>query len=246
MKFSFPMQNAKLVKRYKRFLADAILQDTGELVTAHCPNTGAMTSCGKPGDIVVLSYQPAAHRKLDYTWELTATTGGYIGIHTARANPVVEEAIRDGQIAELQSYSHIQREYRIGNSRMDFYLTDPVNHLPPCLVEVKNVTLFQNDVIRFPDAPTRRGQRHLLQLIEARKQGLRAIMFYLVNRPEGKTFQIAWDIDKDYGELLNQAIATGVEVLVYRARSTPERITIDEPLAFQQHPSAKGDRICRQ
>ena len=141
MQFEKPLTKATLVKRYKRFLADVVL-DTGEEVTAHCANTGSMKTCGAPGDTVWLSHNPSPKRKLAYSWEFTEVSAGYVGINTALPNKLVFEAIEKSQIKELLGYDIMKREVKYGEkSRIDIYLEDSRKVLKPCYVEVKNVTL---------------------------------------------------------------------------------------------------------
>lgn len=212
--FSQPLIEGKLIKRYKRFFADIALED-GTIITSHCPNTGSMRTCGTAGDRVFVEPNDNPKRKLKYTWEYTATPDGYIGVNTQRPNQIVAAAIADGQVSELAGYSKLKTEVKYGsNSKIDILLEN--DHGKRCYVEVKNVTLIANDALLFPDAITTRGQKHLQELINVVTQGDRAVMFYLVNRPDGKKFAAAANIDPTYAKLLDQAVAAGVEVLVYR------------------------------
>ena len=219
MQFEKPLTKATLVKRYKRFLADVVL-DTGEEVTAHCANTGSMKTCGAPGDTVWLSHNPSPKRKLAYSWEFTEVSTGYVGINTALPNKLVFEAIEKSQIKELLGYDIMKREVKYGEkSRIDIYLEDSRKVLKPCYVEVKNVTLLGDNCILFPDAVTTRGQKHLDELTEMVKKGFRSVMFYLINRPEGAYFKVADHIDPSYAQKLIEAENSGVELLAYRAHS---------------------------
>jgi sugar fermentation stimulation protein A len=212
-----------LVKRYQRFFADVRLAD-GTVVTAHCPNTGSMKSCWKEGDAVYLTHDPRPERKLAYTWELTATEGGFIGVNTARPNLVVEFALTSGWVPELSGFSAIKREVKYGteNSRIDLLLDVGGR---PTYVEVKNTTLLEGDRVLFPDSVTERGQKHLRELIGVVAQGHRGVIFFFVNRPEGKTFSPADAIDPEYGKILREAHAKGVELLAYRAITTTDGIS---------------------
>ena len=227
--FETQLIKATLVKRYKRFLADCTLEN-GETVTAHCPNTGSMKTCGSPGDTVYLQYTDNPKRKLNYTWELTETKGGFIGVNTVRPNAVVERAIAEGKVVELAGYDHVRREVKYGtNSRIDLYLTKR-NDLQACYVEVKNTTLLDADRIIFPDAVSARGLKHLHELSLIKKQGQRAVMFYLINRPEGEMFAPASVIDPAYSAGLKEAIANGVEILAYRAVHSLNEIVLGDPV----------------
>ena len=148
--FSSPLIEGKLIKRYKRFFADVELAN-GEVVTAHCPNTGSMKSCGEPGDTVFVLHAPSPTRKLAYTWELTKTPKGFVGVNTARPNHIVANAIENGKVAELSAYRDIKQEVKYGvNSRIDILLSCPDKG--QCYVEVKNTTLLDGDLVLFPDS----------------------------------------------------------------------------------------------
>ena len=232
MKYSVALRKATLIRRYKRFLADVELDD-GTLVTAHCPNTGSMESCHAEGCVVWLSYSDNPARKLQWTWEFTQTAEGLIGVNTARPNQVVALAVEQGLIPSLTGYQTVRREVKYGkNSRIDLLLESPERE--PCYVEIKNATLRRRDMILFPDAVTERGLKHLEELSEMVKLGRRAVMLFFVNRPDGRAFTVADDIDPKYGTGLRAAITAGVEVLAIRAVSTPHGITTGEsvPLEF--------------
>lgn len=223
MNFSTALHKGKLIKRYKRFLADVELKD-GTVVTAHCPNTGSMESCFQEGATVWLSHTDDPKRKLAWTWEFTETVDGLIGINTARPNQVVAKAVERGEIAQLQGYSSVRREVKYGkNSRIDLLLEGDAQK--PCYVEIKNTTLRRDDKILFPDAVTERGRKHLEELSEMVKTGNRAVMLFFVNRPDGKYFSPADDIDPKYGAALRKAREDGVEIIAIRANSTLDQMT---------------------
>lgn len=229
--FSTTLHRAKLEKRYKRFFADVVLDD-GTKVTAHCPNTGSMASCMTPGATVWLTYNDDPKRKLKWTWELTETDGGYVGVNTMMPNRVVEHSIKNGLIPELIGYTGIQREAKYGtNSKIDLLLTEAGR--PNCFVEIKNATLFNGEHILFPDAVTERGQKHLRELSAMVKQGHRAVMLFFVNRPEGSAFVPADHIDSMYGKLLREAHRDGVEILAYRAGHTMAGMTTTSSIKIQ-------------
>lgn len=234
LEFNAELIKGTLVKRYKRFLADITLEN-GEQVVAHCPNTGSMKTCGEPGDVVYLSFNDSPKRKLKYTWEFTQNQKGLIGVNTARPNGIVEEAIAMQLIPELAGYKRIRREVKYGtNSRIDLLLEElPTDKNALCWVEVKNATLLENNNVTFPDAKTARGLKHLNELIERVKLGDRAVMFYLVNRPDGDFFSIAKKIDPEYYQGVISALEQGVEVLVYRVHSTSQETKISEKLEFK-------------
>lgn len=228
MNLPAPLLEGRLVRRYKRFLADVELAD-GSLVTAHTPNTGSMRQCAVPGHRVLLSRSDNPARKLAYTLELIEVDGFWVDTHTHRTNRVVEEGLRRGWIAELSGWSDTP-EYRYGDSRIDFLLEQGDDR---ALVEVKNVTLIcRPQVACFPDAVTTRGQKHLRTLMEARAEGYRAVIFFLVQRGEATAFCPADAIDPEYGRLLRRAQAEGVEILAYRSRVslTENRVDVRLPV----------------
>ena len=202
-----------LLRRYKRFLADVRLQ-SGETVSAHCPNSGSMKACCQPGRPVYLSFHDNPKRKLKYTWELIHMPGSLVGVNTQVPNRLSERAIASGDVAELRGYQRVKREVKAGrNSRIDLLLESPGRRA--CYVEVKNCTLITGDVATFPDAVTIRGQKHLMELQTLVAAGYRCAMFFLVQRMDAKAFAPADDIDPEYGRKLRQAAKNGVEVLVY-------------------------------
>ncbi len=232
MKFQTPLIRGKLIKRYKRFLADVELKD-GTVVVAHCANSGSMASVDDKGAAVWLTPNDDPKRKLRYTWEMVKIGKAMVGINTQHPNRIVAEAIEAGEIAELKGYTSLRREVKYGkNSRIDILLEGEGK--PPCYVEVKNVTMKRDRApeapAEFPDAVTARGAKHLDELANQVKAGSRAVMFYLVQRDDANAFTIAADIDPHYGERLAVARAAGVEVLGYGCALTPKKITISGPV----------------
>ncbi len=209
-----PLVSGRLIKRYKRFLADVTL-DTGETVTAHCANPGSMLGLQAPGSRVWLSVSDNPKRKLKYSWELVEVGGVLVGVSTARPNALVEEAILDGTISELSGYETLRREVKYGkNSRVDIVLEDDAR--PKAYVEVKNVNLVREPgLAEFPDAVTLRGAKHLGELGDMVEQGHRAVMVYLVQYPSCDRFSLSRDIDPAYGAAFDAARARGVEALAY-------------------------------
>lgn len=232
MKFPDPLIQGRLIKRYKRFLADVELAN-GQIVTAHCANSGSMLSVKEAGAEVWLSPARNPERKLRYTWELIKVGKTFVGINTALPNAIVEEAINNQKIPELAGYASLRREVKYGkNSRIDLLLEDPAR--PICYVEVKNVTLRRGlkgaDPVEFPDSVTTRGAKHLVELADMVGQGHRSVMMYLVQRQDGNTFTIAGDIDPDYKAGLKVAMAAGVEVLCYQCTLNTKGIELSKPL----------------
>ena len=232
MKFHDPLIPGRLVKRYKRFLADVELKG-GEIVTAHCANSGSMLNVKEPGSEVWLSPARNPDRKLRYTWELIKIGDTLVGINTALPNVIVEEAIIKGKIPELKGYASLCREVRYGkNSRIDILLKDP--SLPDCYVEIKNVTLKRgrgaSNPVEFPDSVTTRGAKHLAELSDMVTHGYRSVMVYLVQRQDSDTFTIAEDIDPAYKIALDKARSLGVEILCYQCILDTKKIEISRSL----------------
>jgi len=224
VEFKEPLLPGVLIKRYKRFLADVKLKD-GTVVTAHCPNSGSMRTCDQPGWEVRLSRSANPRRKLQYTWEMVHNGKCWIGINTILANKIVVEAITKGIITELQGYSTLQTERKYGtNSRIDVLLSEGEHQ---CFVEIKNVTLVEEDgFYRFPDAVTKRGLKHLHELMAMVDQGHCAALLFAIQRTDGTIFKPADHIDPAYGQALRKAHARGVKILPYLAEVSPQKIEI--------------------
>jgi sugar fermentation stimulation protein A len=235
MKFSTPLLRGRLVKRYKRFLADVIL-DSGEAITATCPNTGSMMGLATPGAVVWVSTSASPTRKYPHTWELVETDLGHgpalVGINTNHPNRLVSEAIADGRIPELAGYAGLRREVKYGlSSRIDILLEDPAKGL--AYVEIKNVHLSrQAGVAEFPDSVTERGVKHLVELSAMVAAGHRAVMVYLIQRADAPAFALAPDIDPRYAEAFAQARAAGVEAIAYDCTISPEEIAVRARVPF--------------
>ncbi|MBI5017098.1 MAG: DNA/RNA nuclease SfsA [Deltaproteobacteria bacterium] len=221
MPFPEPRLLATFLGRRQRFFADVRLAD-GTETAAHCPNTGSMRGCLYPGHRALLwdSRNPA--RRLRYTWKAVEAEGFWIGVDTAVPNRLVETCVRAGVIPRLSGFPNVRREQRMGErSRVDLLLDGPAGR---CYVEVKNVTLVENGVARFPDAVTERGLRHLTELRQRVEEGHRAAMVYVVQREDGRAFEPAEEIDPAYARGLRTAVAAGVEAYVVSARVTPEEV----------------------
>ncbi len=233
MKFEQPLIEGTLVNRYKRFFADVRLP-SGEVVTAHCANSGSMLSVKEPGARVWLSPATNPERKLRYTWEIIEIHGGLVGINTGHPNRLVADAILAGKIPELAGYEVLKREQKYGkNSRIDILLESPGK--PPCYVEVKNVTLKRaagDQLAEFPDSVTERGAKHLVEMTDMVKAGARAVMVYLVQRGDCRRFTVAADLDPTYAKSLKKAMAEGVEALCYGCDVTPDAITVTKSLTL--------------
>lgn len=237
MDFPAPLLTGRLVRRYKRFLADVDLDLDGSggggVTTVHVPNSGAMTGLDAPGSPVWLSRSDKPGRKYPLTLELIQADDTLVGINTGHPNRIVAEAAAAGRIAELTGYTAVRREVRYGRaSRVDILLEAPGR--PPCYVEVKNVHLRRRPgLAEFPDCPTARGARHLEELTAMVAAGCRAVMLYLVQRGDCHTFSIAADLDPVYADGLTRARAAGVEAYCYTCALTPDSIDIDRPLPLK-------------
>ena len=228
----FPqLEQGRLLRRYKRFLADIELAN-GELLTIHCPNTGSMLNCMREGGQVWFSRSNDPKRKLPGTWEISETPQGRLAcINTGRANALVEEALHAGVISELAGFTALKREVAYGSerSRIDFRLEFASG---PAYVEVKSVTLGYpgSAVAAFPDAVTQRGAKHLRELAALARQGIRAVQLYCVNLSGIEAVRPAEEIDAAYATALRAAVAEGVEVIAYGTCLDAQQIRIDRPL----------------
>jgi sugar fermentation stimulation protein A len=231
MRFTTPLEQGRLIRRYKRFLAD-IVTEAGDHLCIHCPNTGSMLNCMGEGARVWFQRNSDPKRKLPGTWELVETPQGRLAcVNTARANRLVEEALLAGVIEELTGFTALKREvaYGVENSRVDFRLDFPEG---PAFVEVKSVTLgFGNTAVAaFPDAVTARGARHLRELAALARDGMRAVQLYCVNLSGVEAVRPASEIDPLYAAALRDAVEAGVEVLAYGVEISPEAIRLTRPL----------------
>ncbi len=219
----------RLVRRYKRFLADVVTED-GRTLTVHCPNPGSMIGCATPGAAVRCSTSDNPGRKLRHTLEMIRVGRTWVGLHAARANAIAARAFETDAVPELSAYREIRREISVGNSRLDFQLTRHFGGRRPTYVEVKSVTLANGRLALFPDSVTERGRRHLETLMQLRRKGSRAALLFVVQRADCDRVSPADDIDPAYGAALRAAARAGVEILAIGARVTSRAITVERSL----------------
>jgi len=219
-RFPIPLLKGVLRGRCKRFFAEVELEN-GQQVTAHCPNTGPMTGVCQVGAPVCLSYHPDPRRKLAYTWEMIQVGEVWVGINTGLPNRLVEWGLQQGWFPQLAQFSRWRREVVWGKSRMDFLLEGPGGC---AYLEVKNTTWAVGSCALFPDTVTTRGQKHLEDLMEIRRQGQRALLLYWINRADCTEFAPGAERDPRYARLFHRALQAGVEVLPYRVEVSPQGI----------------------
>jgi sugar fermentation stimulation protein A len=236
MRYTSPLVPGRLIQRYKRFLADVVL-DSGETVTATCPNTGSMMGLIDKGARVWLSTSDSPTRKYKHTWEMVEADLGkgphLVGINTNHPNKLVAEAIEAGLVKPAKGYPSLRREVKYGkNSRIDILLECPDKGR--CYVEVKNVHMMRKaGLAEFPDSVTERGAKHLVEMSDMVREGHRALMVFLVQRPDATRLALAGDVDPKYVEAFEAATAAGVEAIALRCRVSPEEIAVEKALPIK-------------
>ena len=229
MRFSTELQPARLIKRYKRFLADVELE-TGQHVTAHCPNPGSMMGLKAPGLKCWVARNDDPKRKLKYALELVEADGALVAMNTQNPNKIAEQAIRDGRVAPLAGYASLRREVKYGtNSRIDLLLEDEAR--APAWVEVKNCHLMRTrGLAEFPDSVTTRGAKHLAELSLRVAAGDRAVQLFIVQRPDCNRLSPARDLDPAYARALDEAAIAGVEILAYGCTIDLNGVELADPM----------------
>jgi sugar fermentation stimulation protein A len=228
LRLTVPLLPGRFVRRYKRFFVDVRL-DSGPELAVHCPNSGSMSGLLVAGAPVLVSDSGNPARKLRHTLERIRPGRAWVGVNTMLPNHLVREAVERGRVRELRGFASVRSEVRLGGrSRIDLLLEG--RRRKRCWVEVKNATLRDGRVARFPDAVTERGRKHLRELSGAVARGDRAAMFYVVNRADCDAMGPADDIDPAYGEALRRAASAGVELLAYRVAMRGARSWIATPL----------------
>lgn len=229
MHFTTPLIHGTLIKRYKRFLADIQLAD-GKIITAHCPNTGTMLSCSAPGSAVYLSISDNPKRKYPHTLEMVRDNDTWVGVNTSLTNKLVAEAITEGRIPEFADADNVKAEVKTSSkSRLDLLITQ---HDQLTYVEIKNCSLAIDGCAMFPDAVTTRGTKHLNELVRLKKEGFDSCIFFLVQRMDADKFRPAAQIDPVYGQTIIEALAAGVQILVYQAEVSPTAIKVVRSLPY--------------
>ena len=224
--------------RANRFIVEAELD--GEIVRAHLPNTGRCKELLVDGATVYLKPSDNPNRKTKYSLYMVENNGALVAMFSQQANKIVFDAIKSNKIKELSGYSILESEKTIGNSRIDIYLanedssnecssdSDSIKIIDETYVEVKSVTLIKDGVAQFPDAPTERGRKHLEELISLKKEGIRAVVFFLIEHPNGNSFRPNWENDPKFCETLKKAYSEGVEILVYKTENSLDKIELVE------------------
>ena len=229
MRLNKKTQKAKILKRYKRFLADVELEN-GEVITVHVPNTGRMTTCWAPGWDCIISDSENPNRKYRYTLEMTNNGNTWIVANTNIPNSLAEDFISNNEIPSLENYDSIKREVKYGeNSRIDLLLEKEGEK---CFVEVKNTTLVEEGIAYFPDAPSDRAIKHLKELEQEVKNGNRAVMLYLITRDDANSFAPANHVDPRYGKAVAKALENGVEVIPVLCNVDSDEITYNSVLKY--------------
>ncbi len=226
-----PLITGRLIKRYKRFLADIRLDGIGEEITAHCPNSGSMRGCAIPGSKVWLSISDNPKRKYKYTWEMIQLPESIVGINTQLPNKLVKQAIENGDIEELSGYDSVKPEIKINpHTRLDLLLQKSTGE--QYYVEIKNCTLVEDKVAMFPDAVTIRGQKHLDELEYIVTNGGKACIFFLIQRMDAEVFKPAYMIDKVYAEKLKKVVGNGVKIIIRDTEINTDIIKIRKSIPF--------------
>lgn len=229
MIFNKPLVHGRLIKRYKRFLADIKLDD-GNIITAHCTNSGSMKTCLEDNAEVYLTPVNDPKRKTKFTWEMIKINANWIGVNTGNPNKLAFDAVKNEQIEKLKGYTEVKREVKFDDSRFDVMAK---NNTETCFIEVKNVTYKEGNYAIFPDAVTSRGKKHLETLIKVKEQGMRAVMLYVIQRMDVNIFAPAKNVDPEYAKTLKKAYDKGVEIIPILAKVSPEKIELVKELPFE-------------
>ena len=230
MKFSQKLLKGKLLKRYKRFFVD--IEHKGEIITAHCPNTGSMEGLLEQGNDVFIRKHNDPKKKLKYGLEIIKAQKNLVGVNTHLANKIVYHGLNNNLIKELKNNDLVKPEVFFNkDTRFDFLIKKKNQKI---FLEVKNVTLFRGkETAEFPDAITSRGSKHLLALIDAIKKGYKSYLIFLIQIQNMEYFKIASDIDVEYYKNYLTAKKAGVNILAYRCKINSKEIFIDKKLKIK-------------
>ena len=230
MKFEKKLLQGTLIKRYKRFFVD--IKHENRRIVAHCPNSGSMLGLLKVGNRVWFSKSVNPKRKLKYTLQIIEVNDNLVGVNTHLTNKVILESLKKKKIKMLNRFINIKSEVKFSdNTRFDFLIS---NSREKCFLEVKNVTLSRrNEIAEFPDAITSRGAKHLRELINAKKNGYKCYLLYLIQREDCKSFKIANDIDEEYKIIFEKAINNGVKVLCYDCKLNNKEIIVNNEIRYE-------------
>ncbi len=226
MRFDRPLLLGTLIRRYNRFFAEVLLED-GATIVAHCPNTGSMKGVNVPGARVAVSHHSNPERRVPYTWQMIHLEGDWVGINTMVPNKIAAEAFEAGLIPRFRKYSCYQSEVKVSSdSRIDFAL----GQHNQCLVEVKNVTLVENGLAKFPDCVSERATKHLHRLMEHIADGGTSSLLFVIQHHAATAFGPADDLDPVYGKTLRKAVQKGMHIEAWKARVTTEEIRMSEKI----------------
>ena len=231
LRFQTELVPARLIRRYKRFLADCTLENSGEEITAHCANPGSMMGLAEPGTRIWLEPNDDPKKKLKFGWRLVDHENGHFtGVDTSLPNRALKAAFLARAVPGFEAYTMVRAEVKYGeNSRIDFLLSG--DGLPDAFVEVKSVTLSRKaGLAEFPDSVTARGAKHLAELSRVAESGQRAIMLYLVQRTDSRSFTLASDVDPGYATAYNAATSSGVETFAFGTNISPDGVALADPL----------------
>ena len=230
MNFKNKLISGELVKRYKRFFVDVKIDN--KTVTAHCPNTGSMIGLLEKGNKVWLSKTDNPKRKLKYTLQVIESNGSKVGVNTHLTNKIALDAIYKSKIQKFKNYNFVKQEINFGNNtRFDLLL---IKKNKKIFIEVKNVTLSrQKGIAEFPDAITSRGQKHIQELLKAKKQGYNIYLLFVIQRDDCNELKIAKDIDPKYCELLTKAVKKNLNILCYDCKFSTKGIKLNRKIKFK-------------
>ncbi len=233
MRFTQPLIAGRFVARPNRFLCLVTLEGDETPQPVHLPDPGRLRELLRPGAPVFVERKTGAHRKTRYQLRLACHDGVLVSLDTRVPNLLVAEALAAGALAPLRRFTSLLSEVVCGESRLDFLLTRPGER---CWLEVKSVTLVVNRRGLFPDAVTLRGRRHLAVLIGRREAGDRAVVLFVVQRPDAEAVTPHEETDPRFAQALRAAQAAGVELLATTCAVHPDGVSLKEPIPVRLRP----------